>query len=105
MTVLHEEARKLLAQAFKYEVEDYASMFPTLRDADRKLLMVRNGHMPEREIKTDICGISVKTPRGYDKRFDEGGRRIGKRNTKSNETLHLARDGSFKNGKMEFTSA
>lgn len=74
--VLRDGARKMLAQAIEFEVEEYLARHAHLRGEDGKRMVVRNGHMPERTIQTGLGDIPVKAPRVNDKRRDASGNRI-----------------------------
>src|SRR5690606_31283905 len=47
-----------------------------IRDAQGHRMVVRNGHLPEREIQTGIGPVPVRQPRVNDRRVDENGDRI-----------------------------
>ncbi len=74
--VLRTGAQKMLAEAIEAEVEDYIQDHAHLRDKDGRRLVVRNGHMPDREIQTPVGDVSVRKPRVNDRRNDEEGNRI-----------------------------
>ena len=65
--VLRSGANRLLAEAVEAEVEEFVGRFQNLRDANGRRLVVRNGHLPEREIQTGIGQVAVKAPRVRDK--------------------------------------
>jgi len=69
--LLQEGARKLLQAAIENEVIDYIQFHKDRRDEDGQRLVVRNGHLPEREIVTGIGPIEVRQPRV---RHRDGGR-------------------------------
>ena len=74
--VLREGARRLLAQTIEAEVEDYIQEFAALRDVAGRRLVVRNGHLPGRELQTGIGPVPIRQPRVEDRRVDEAGNRI-----------------------------
>jgi putative transposase len=74
--LLREGAAKMLTAAIEAEVAGYIERHAGLRDADGHRLVVRNGHLPEREILTGLGPLAVRQPRVNDKRTDEEGRRI-----------------------------
>jgi putative transposase len=74
--ILRDGATRLLAQAIDAEVADYIERHTALRGQDGHRLVVRNGHLPEREIQTGIGPVKVRQPRVNDKRMDEDGQRI-----------------------------
>jgi len=73
---LRDGAVRMLAQAIEAEVAGYIERHTGSRDADGHRLVVRNGHLPEREILTGLGPLPVRQPRVNDKRTDEDGRRI-----------------------------
>lgn len=70
--VLRQGARKLLAQAIEAEVEDFLAQHQALSDDKGRARLVRNGHLPEREIQTGLGAVSVKAPRVHDRCKGEG---------------------------------
>jgi putative transposase len=69
--LLQEGARKLLQAAIENEVMDYIQFHKDRRDENGQRLVVRNGHLPEREIVSGIGPIKVRQPRV---RHRDGGR-------------------------------
>jgi putative transposase len=69
--LLQEGARKLLQAAIENEVMDYIQFHKDRRDENGQRLVVRNGHLPEREIVSGIGPIKVCQPRV---RHRDGGR-------------------------------
>ena len=69
--ILREGAARLLAQAVEAEVADYIERHAAARDCEGHRLVVRNGHLPGREIQTGIGPVKVRQPRVNDKRIDE----------------------------------
>ena len=65
--VLRQGARKLLAQAVEAEVESFLAQYQDLRDERGRARLVRNGHLPEREVQTGIGPVRVKAPRVHDR--------------------------------------
>jgi putative transposase len=61
--LLQEGARKLLQAAIENEVIDYIQFHQQQRDEDGQRLVVRNGHLPEREIVSGMGPIKVRQPR------------------------------------------
>jgi len=61
--LLQEGARKLLQAAIENEVMDYIQVHKDRRDENGQRLVVRNGHLPEREIVSGIGPIKVRQPR------------------------------------------
>jgi len=60
--LLQEGARKLLQAAIENEVMDYIQFHKDRRDEHGRRLVVRNGHLPEREIVSGIGPIKVRQP-------------------------------------------
>ena len=69
--LLQEGARKLLQAAIENEVMDYIQLHKDRRDENGQRLVVRNGHLPAREIVSGIGSIKVRQPRV---RHRDGGR-------------------------------
>ncbi len=74
--ILREGAGRLLAQAVEAEVADYIDRHAPVRDAQGHRMVVRNGHLPRREIQTGIGAVQVRQPRVNDRRIDEDGQRF-----------------------------
>ena len=66
--VLRQGAREMLLKAIDAEVGGYIDQHSQLRDEAGHRLVVRNGHMPEREILTGIGPVPIRQPRVNDKR-------------------------------------
>ena len=66
--ILRVGAQRMLAAAIEQEVADYVNERTDLVDENGRRLVVRNGHLPEREITTELGLIAVKQPRVRDKR-------------------------------------
>jgi transposase-like protein len=69
--LLQEGARKLLQTAIENEIIEYIQFHQDRRDENGQRLVVRNGHLPEREIISGIGPIKVRQPRV---RHRDGGR-------------------------------
>lgn len=65
-TVLEEIARRgarqMLAEAMEAEVAEFLSKHTEKTDENGRKIVVRNGHMPERELITGIGRVRVKQP-------------------------------------------
>ena len=61
--VLQRGARRLLAAALDAEVDAFLARYADVRDGDGHRAVVRNGHLPEREVQTGIGSVPVKQPR------------------------------------------
>jgi putative transposase len=69
--LLQEGARKLLETAIENEVIEYIQFHKDRQSEDGQRLVVRNGHLPEREISSGVGPIKVRQPRV---RHRDGGR-------------------------------
>lgn len=69
--VIQQGAREMLLRAIEAEVAGYIGQHAHLRDEAGHRLVVRNGHLPEREILTGIGPIPIRQPRVNDKRPDQ----------------------------------
>jgi transposase-like protein len=61
----------MLMQAVEAEVEAYIEKHAEIRDEDGHRVVVRNGHLPERELVTGIGPVPIKQPRVHDGRPGE----------------------------------
>jgi transposase-like protein len=61
--ILHRGARRLLSVALDAEVEAFLARYADLHDEAGHRAVVRNGHLPEREVQTGIGPVAVKQPR------------------------------------------
>ena len=61
--LLREGARKLLQTAIENEVLDYIQLHKDRVDENGQRLVVRNGHLPEREVISGAGPIPVRQPR------------------------------------------
>ena len=73
--VLREGARRMLQAAIEREVADYVDAHADARDERGRRLVVRNGHLPPRELQTPVGPLRVEQPRVDDRRRDEKGER------------------------------
>lgn len=64
-------ARQLLAQAMEAEVAEHIEKHRNLTDEEDRRLVVRNGHLPERELVTGIGPLRVRQPRIDDRALDD----------------------------------
>lgn len=69
--VLREGARRMLQAAIENEVAEYIESHQQIQDENGYRKVVRNGHLPERELITGIGPIKVRRPRVNDKRKGE----------------------------------
>lgn len=65
--IIRQGARKLLAEAIELEVSEFLKKFESLKLENGQQRLVRNGHLPEREIQTGVGPVQVKVPRVRDK--------------------------------------
>lgn len=68
--VLREGARRMLQAAIEGEVADYIETHAGLVGEDGRRLVVRNGHLPERDLVTGVGPVRIKQPRVHDGRED-----------------------------------
>ena len=61
--IIRQGARTLLAQALEVEIELFINQYADLKDELGRRRIVRNGHLPEREIQSGIGPLPVKAPR------------------------------------------
>ena len=73
--ILRQGARNLLAQALEIEIESFINQYRELTDQSGRQRIVRNGHLPERQIQTGIGPVLVKVPRVRD-RHQQASKRI-----------------------------
>jgi len=74
--ILRSGAQKLLAETIENEVAEYIQAHSHHRDDDGHRLVVRNGHLPARTIRTGLGPVDIQQPRVNDKRIDENGQRM-----------------------------
>jgi putative transposase len=74
--IARQGARSMLASALNAEVDAFVAGHACLVDDNGRQRVVRNGHLPEREIQTGIGGISVQVPRARDRGGDDAGERV-----------------------------
>ncbi len=64
-------ARQLLAQAMEAEVAEFVEKHHTMTDEEGRRLVVRNGHLPQRELVTGIGPLNIRQPRVDDRALDQ----------------------------------
>ena len=74
--ILRQGAQEMLAQAIDNEVAEYICAASDLRNDQGHRLVVRNGYLPARTIRTGVGPVEIRQPRVNDKRTDENGQRI-----------------------------
>jgi putative transposase len=67
-----EGARQLLAQALENEVAEFVENHRGMTTGEGRRSVVRNGHMPERELLTGIGPLKIRQPRVDDRGLDGG---------------------------------
>ena len=65
--IVREGARRMLQAALEAEVVEYVAQFANVVDTHGHRVVVRNGHLPERELVTGVGPVPVKQPRVRDK--------------------------------------
>jgi putative transposase len=71
--LLRAGARRLIAQAVEAELAVLLEETSNLSDRSGRRRVVRNGHLPEREVQTGIGPVKVRVPRVHDREPGEGG--------------------------------
>ena len=74
--ILRHGAQEMLAQAIENEVAEYIEANAHTHDDQGRRLVVRNGHLPARRIRTGVGPVEIQQPRVNDKRTDDEGQRI-----------------------------
>jgi len=74
--ILRQGAQEMLAAAIENEVAEYIEHHAPLRDEEGHRLVVRNGHLPARQIQTGLGRVAVQQPRVHDRRTDDNGPRV-----------------------------
>lgn len=69
--LLREGAQQLIEQAVEAELQEYLGGIGDRRDAQGRRAVVRNGHLPRREVLTGIGPVRVQVPKVRD-RSDQG---------------------------------
>jgi transposase-like protein len=65
--IARDGARQMLATALEVEVESFIASHRELRGDDGRRRVVRNGHLPTRQVQTGIGAIEVAVPRARDR--------------------------------------
>lgn len=68
--IARDGARRMLATALEIEVETFISSHQELLGDDGRQRVVRNGHLPKRQVQTGIGSIEVEVPRARDRGGD-----------------------------------
>jgi len=61
--LLREGAQRLLRQAVQAELEEFLAVHADKCDEHGRAAVVRNGHLPEREVLTGIGRVPVRVPK------------------------------------------
>ena len=69
--LLRAGAQQLIEQAVEAELQEYLSAIGDRGDAHGRRAVVRNGHLPEREVLTKIGPVSVRVPKVRDRAGEE----------------------------------
>lgn len=72
--ILRTGARRLIEQAVETELELLMERTAHLKDSRGRQRVVRNGHLPERQVQTGVGAVSVKVPRVHDRKASKEGR-------------------------------
>jgi len=66
--ILRKGAMEMLQKAIEHEVAEYVERHGSLRDQSGRRQVVRNGHLPERDLVTGVGPVRIKQPRVRDRR-------------------------------------
>lgn len=72
--ILRSKAREILAAAIEMEAQDFIEQYKDYRLPDGRQRVVRNGHLPEREVMTGIGPVAVEGVRVRDRGASGEGR-------------------------------
>ena len=70
--LLRSGCARILTEALEAEIEIFIEHYKELRDTQGRQRVIRNGHLPKREIQTGIGQVKVRVPRSRDREPDEG---------------------------------
>jgi putative transposase len=65
--LVRQGARQMLQTALEAEVAEFVAQFTNVVDTQGRRVVVRNGHLPERDLVTGVGPITVKQPRVRDR--------------------------------------
>jgi len=74
--VLRDGAQRMLSHAIEAEVADWINSHAHLTDPQGHRQVVRNGHLPAREIVTGVGPVQVTQPRVHDRRPPEDASKV-----------------------------
>ena len=60
--LLRSGAQQLINQAVEAELQELLSLYSDRRTDDGNAVVVRNGHLPERELQTGLGPVTVRIP-------------------------------------------
>jgi putative transposase len=66
--IVREGARRMLQDAIENEITEYIERHKSFSDSEGHRMVIRNGHLPERELITGVGALSIRQPRVRDKR-------------------------------------
>jgi len=69
--IAREGARKMLQLALENEVEEFVQKQSTLRDDNGKMVVSKNGYLPQRDIVTGMGPLTIKQPRIDDRNLKD----------------------------------
>jgi len=64
-------ARQMLAQAMEAEVEEFVEKHRRMIEGEGRRLVVRNGHLPQRDLVTGIGPLKIRQPRIDDRALEQ----------------------------------
>jgi putative transposase len=64
-------ARQMLAQAMEAEVGEFVEKHCSMTDGEGRRLVVRNGHLPQRDLVTGIGPLKIRQPRVDDRALEQ----------------------------------
>ena len=70
--LLRNGARTLIQEAVRAEFDEFLAKFANERLEDGRQAVVKNGHLPKREIQTGIGAVEVQVPKARDRRLGGG---------------------------------
>jgi len=74
--ILRQGMQQILAQAIKAEVAEWIDQHAHETDEQGRRQVVRNGHLPEWKIVTDVGEVAIEQPRVHDRRAAGDGERF-----------------------------
>jgi len=65
--IARQGAQQMLQTALETEIAEHLAQFANVVDTEGRRMVVRNGHLPERELATGVGPVTVKQPRARDR--------------------------------------